>query len=334
MVRAAIVGCGRIAGDFEFVLDCIKPCTHMGAYKQANVEVVGVCDTDNKRLTEFSKRWGVNTTHSDHKELLTQQKFEILSICTDSKSHFQIVEDALNLCTDLKVIFCEKPIAYTVDEAEKILFACKQKNVKLVMNNRRRWSSCYEEAAQFIKKHKVYLVSANVPAGVVNTGSHLFDALEQLLDSRINAVSGKFVDDESNDPGVIGTVWFNNEMTAFVDCAYKENYVFNIELRTENGVIVITESSDGKFYLDYRDEHKTYSESLMLNAVQNIANYIEKGEELKCNAVHGLRPLEVALAFHLSDKNDGSKMRLPIPRPYLQKPLNSRQTSFKKDGKL
>ena len=34
MVNVAIIGCGRIAGKFEDILDTQKPCTHAGAYDQ------------------------------------------------------------------------------------------------------------------------------------------------------------------------------------------------------------------------------------------------------------------------------------------------------------
>ena len=68
MVRIGIVGAGKI---------CQGP--HMGAYdKIDNVEIVSICDINEKRLEEAKKRYPNATLYSDYKEMIDKEKLDFV----------------------------------------------------------------------------------------------------------------------------------------------------------------------------------------------------------------------------------------------------------------
>ncbi len=126
MLKSAIVGCGRIASGFD---DDPKRkssiATHAGAYKFLKNEVDLICasDIDELKLKNFGEKWDIKKLYVDYKEMLAKEKIDILSICTWASSHFEICKEAVN--NGVRAIFCEKPIAESLAEADEKIFAKK-----------------------------------------------------------------------------------------------------------------------------------------------------------------------------------------------------------------
>jgi scyllo-inositol 2-dehydrogenase (NAD+) len=64
--------------------------------------------------------------YAAYQELLSDPKVQGVVIATPTQTHYEILATAINTG---KPIFCEKPITYTLDEAEKIVELIKSKNV-------------------------------------------------------------------------------------------------------------------------------------------------------------------------------------------------------------
>ena len=110
ILKTLIVGCGNIAGGFDLNRNGL-PLTHVGAYKyHGKFDVIGCVDSNKKKLVNFSKKWSVKNSFLNLKEAyLSGLDFDVISICSDTKSHFELVKQALKLKP--KLIFCEKPLA-------------------------------------------------------------------------------------------------------------------------------------------------------------------------------------------------------------------------------
>ena len=84
-LKAAIIGCGNIAGLNELDSFRQKPCTHLGAYRtRKDVEVVGCCDADINRAQSFAQEFGIDF-YTDSAEKLLSKKIDVLSICVPYK---------------------------------------------------------------------------------------------------------------------------------------------------------------------------------------------------------------------------------------------------------
>nr|WP_295685375.1 Gfo/Idh/MocA family oxidoreductase [uncultured Lachnoclostridium sp.] len=116
MVNFGIVGCGHIAGKHVNALDQI-----------ANARLVAVCDSDQKRRTSFSEKYGVSS-YENYDEFLNDPELEAVIICTPSGSHAAMGEKAANAG---KHILLEKPFVLDTSQGKSLVELCKSKGVKL-----------------------------------------------------------------------------------------------------------------------------------------------------------------------------------------------------------
>lgn len=108
-LKAAIIGCGRVAWMLEDDPLDTKPCTHMGAYRSFDagvVEVIAASDTDNERLEAFGGRFGVKGLYKDYREMLEEASPDIVSICAWATDRHRMALDAMD--AGVKGIWCEK----------------------------------------------------------------------------------------------------------------------------------------------------------------------------------------------------------------------------------
>ena len=135
-LKIAIIGNGGIA----------KGC-HAPAYeKMDNVEIVAACDIIEERAKEMADRFGAAKWSTDYKEILDIPGLDAVDICTPNYLHSIIAVDALNNGIN---VFCEKPDAVSVEEAEKMKTAAeKSGKVLMVMRNNR-----YRGISSFLKSY-------------------------------------------------------------------------------------------------------------------------------------------------------------------------------------
>ena len=105
------------------VLGEIMPHSHVGAYAAVpSTEVVAVCDLAPARLEEFRRSWSARfpqaRCYTDYREMLARERVDLLSVVTSDDRHAQIVVDAVE--AGVRGILCEKPIATTLADADRI----------------------------------------------------------------------------------------------------------------------------------------------------------------------------------------------------------------------
>jgi predicted dehydrogenase len=133
-LKIAIIGNGGIARN-----------AHAPAYeKMDNVEIVGACDIIEERAKAMAERFGAKFYTTDYKEIFNIEGLDAVDICTPNYFHSVIAVDALEHGLN---VFCEKPDAINVDEAEKMKAAAeKSGKVLMVMRNNR-----FMEVSSYVK---------------------------------------------------------------------------------------------------------------------------------------------------------------------------------------
>ncbi len=114
-VRIGIIGCGGIANG-----------KHMPSLRKLpNVEMVAFCDLVEERAAKAAAEYGIAGAKvcTDYKELLRDKTIDVVHVCTPNKSHSFITVDALE---SGKHVMCEKPMAKTAAEAQKMVDAAKK----------------------------------------------------------------------------------------------------------------------------------------------------------------------------------------------------------------
>lgn len=124
-LRVGIVGCGNIAGN------------HAAAYALIpGVDVVACCDVDLGRAERFAATAGIQHAVESVGALLDYD-LDAVSVCTPHPTHEAVV---LQAAAHGVHVLCEKPIAITIESAERMIQACENAGVKLgVLFQRRFW---------------------------------------------------------------------------------------------------------------------------------------------------------------------------------------------------
>ena len=193
--RAGVVGFGRVGRN------------HAEAFLETKgVELGAIADVDEALVAELGGRWGVPAEHRyhGHAELLAAEELDVVSIATPGAFHHDHVLDVVDsaadpeLSTGPDVIWCEKPIATTVRDAEEMVAACEAAGIELVVNHSRRFATAFETLHELVHDRSLLgdLGSAHVVAGgeLLNIGTHYVDLLCYLLDARVSDVRGGVVE--------------------------------------------------------------------------------------------------------------------------------------------
>ncbi len=102
-----------------------------------------IYDSNPDILQKASKELQVPS--KDYKKILEDENIEVIAICTPNKFHKNIIIDALNAN---KHVFCEKPLARNLKEAEEIYNVSKKTKKKIQIGSNHR----YFESVKYAKK--------------------------------------------------------------------------------------------------------------------------------------------------------------------------------------
>ena len=119
---------------------------HMNGYKShPQAELVAICDIDEKRLAEAAGEMGVKETYTDSRQMFRRAGLDGVSVAVPNKFHAPLTIDALRCGLH---VLCEKPMATTVREAERMQAAAKKAGKNLMIN----FSFRFTEASYALKQ--------------------------------------------------------------------------------------------------------------------------------------------------------------------------------------
>ncbi len=117
---------------------------HSNAYRKVNQffqlehqPVLQACCARNKdKIKSFAENWGYASHETDWQKLIARDDIDAVDICAPNNLHYEI---AIAAARAGKMILCEKPLARTLDEAEKMCAAVEEANIaNMVWFNYRR----------------------------------------------------------------------------------------------------------------------------------------------------------------------------------------------------
>lgn len=333
--NAAIIGCGRIASDFDddpLMRKNYGIATHAGAYvDNPNIELIAAADISELKLNKFGKRWNVSRLYGNYEKMLDKEKIDILSICTPNSTHLEIFEKAVD--AGVKAIFCEKPISDSLESADRMVDISRKNDIIFLVNHRRRWDGLYQDVKKYIAGGgigEIQQVGCYYNAGIANTGCHLFDVLRMLF-GEAQTVNAWYKDDpDKSDPNMDGYIIFENNISVVVQSLNIKNYViFEFDIYGSKGRLRIENNG---FKLGYwsADESKRYSglnelvsreppvalsePAMFKNAMQNIVECLSSEAMPACTGIDGVKSLEIICAFHASAMGGNMPIDLPLKR--------------------
>ncbi|MBI5179271.1 MAG: Gfo/Idh/MocA family oxidoreductase [Nitrospinae bacterium] len=343
--KTAVVGCGRIASLLEEDPLREKPATHAGALAaHPATKIAAACDINAERLERFGRKWGVPSPYwyRDHREMLRRAQPEIVSIATWTDSHCEIVLEAAKT-PSVKGIYCEKPIASSMSEADRMIAACKKRGIPLVIGHERRFDANFVRVKEIIEKGTLgklktifaQALSLPVPAlprkkyvggTLLHDGTHLMD-LALYFGGPAKWVIGfnkRPYGKENIETTAGGIIKMENDVTVFVEGGGEREYFkFDLDLQFERGRILIGNSGIHAFaagksrhYTGFRELHpvpfpapKTRVNSLV-GGVAEVVRAIRTGKEPVSNGQDARDALALIMAVYESAGADGKKIRI------------------------
>ena len=134
--RIALIGTGRVGYQFSF---SDLPDNHAEAV-QANPDCTLVAGVNRgaEKLADFGRRFAVDALYHDYQKMLAEVQPDICIITTHPQLHAEMVEGCA-AAPSTKAIICEKPMALSLDECERMIDVCERAGVLLQINHNRRW---------------------------------------------------------------------------------------------------------------------------------------------------------------------------------------------------
>lgn len=290
--RAAIIGCGRIAGIRDFPRSAGDIVTHAQAYcRHPATKIVSVYDIDQQRMDEFQRGWGIPLGAPTIDALLSETAPDVISICSPSHLHYYHLISILHHPHPPRVIFVEKPLCQCMEEFDEIERIATDRNVFLLVNHTRRFSDGFRKASALIRSGTLGDLLegfCDYYGGWLNNGTHVVDTLLMLIGSGlvINQVTpGK--PGRLNDP--CWDIDFLKEKALIRVRSFDEKYyqISEFDLRFERGRLlirdfgakinvetVITNEIGERVLQALPDSPWNGLESPMYAAIETIVNYL------------------------------------------------------------
>jgi scyllo-inositol 2-dehydrogenase (NAD+) len=114
--------------------------------KSKGANLIAVSDAAKESLDRAVRDFDVKG-YVSYKDLIADPEVKALVVATPTQTHYEILTEAIK---SGKPIFCEKPITYTLDEAEKIVEAVKKNNIFLQIGFMRRFDPGHMAAKKMI----------------------------------------------------------------------------------------------------------------------------------------------------------------------------------------
>ena len=320
--------------------------SHVSCYvEHPRTELAAVCDLRSEALDEFRETWpdlSDTAAHTDFGEMLAGERPDIVSVVTGDHVHADLTVAAAE--SGARAVFCEKPIATTLEDADRMIEACERNGTLLSIDHTRRWAPAFWEAQRMVASGALGAVRTlsaehyGPRAMMFRNGTHLIDLLcffsgaeprwvtarlEPGFDhfDRYRGDGGK---DPAQDPYASALIGFERDIRATYS-AYKTEFNAGIltvtcdrgrlEFYNEHGRL-LTSDSDGRRreLLSSSLDPGDYLYGHQLGAVDELVGVLDGGGPLVSPGTDARWTLEILLGILASQRNGHNRVDLPLPR--------------------
>jgi inositol 2-dehydrogenase len=321
-LKIGIVGLGRLGSVYATYL----------ANRVPDAELVAVADWHPDVAEKFASEFGISRWYRSHTDLLDDPNVDAVAVLTATKSHKEVVIDAARAD---KAIFCEKPIAMSVEDAQQMLGEVGKAGVLFQPAFQRRFDPGYLEAGKRIEDGTigtpVVLTSTSrdpfrpsldfcdpaVSGGLIaDMGIHDFDVARMYMGDvkSVYAIGGALAYPEMAPIGDIDNAIINLTFCSGTlgSIQLSRNAVFGYDIRTEiwgtkgslqigyfrqTPILVMTKEGISHDVVPYFMER---FEGAYLAQIQNFVDTVLRGAEPVVSGSDAVEAIRVSLAATVS----------------------------------
>ena len=331
VLRVAVAGCHRMVAQ--------TPGGHNWGSAFAPVSdtrVVAVYDRGAETREQFRSCWrdvwGEMTPYDDFQRMLAEVKPDILCLATRQTYHAEQVEEAAR--AGVRGIIVEKPLATTLEEADRIFGACTQAKMALAEGLELRWSEQYRAISKSIRDGAIGEVTNVIAYGVsdlINHGCHWYDVALMMAGDPEPVWASGLVDDlapeitdwRRGDPPGRGWIGLDNgvRLTILSEGGSRAYTV----LGTRGRITILNEGNDAYLW-ETVDETTAFGKqprTLDLPTstepwprgpavVRDLVNAVRTGGKTACDVPEARRATEIGFAIHASSALGGARVSFPV----------------------
>jgi len=285
------------------------------------VDLVAVSDTDKslgeRVASEFNTKF-----YQDYNELLESEKPELVSIAVPTKWHFPVALDVIRSKTHTLI---EKPIAFSINEAEEIILQAKKAKIKLTVGHIERFNPAILKLKDLIEKGKLGTIisvmarrAGTIPPRIkdanviLDIGVHDIDLINFILGRQpinVYASGGKAVLKKQEDYADILLEYPVSKEGLSVTGHIQVNWITPVKIRKINvtgtkGYAVLNLISQELYFFDTNYTH----------VFDNFEDFVGKFKESKGRLIKVSRkePLRAQLEYFVNSVKNG---RAPLVSP-------------------
>lgn len=306
---------------------------HMHAFSYAeclkkipSVEFAGIYDDNSKRGKAAAKKFGVK--YFDTEKKFFAEKINGVIICSENSKHLRMAEAAAKAKAD---ILCEKPVSISIKDANKMLAAVKEANVRLQIAFPCRFVPSVIRAKRIIESGEIGRILAikatnhgSMPGGwftdkklagggaVLDHTVHVVDLLRWFIRREVTKVYAE-IDNRIHKMKIddCGTLLFEfeNGVFASLDPSWSRPKTFptwgdvTMDIIGEKGIVYVDAFSEAiNVYDDREGRHywRDWGSNADLNLIKNFIDMILYKKAPFITGYDGLKAMEVALGAYES----------------------------------
>jgi len=311
--RVGIIGCGGISA------------AHANGYKAiANTHIVTAAEPNAERRAKFGENYGVSRLYEDYPQMLANEQLDIVSMCTWPGAHCDMTVAAAE--HGVKGILCEKPMAFNLGQADKMIEACEKSGAKLVIGHQHRFDPQSVKAKELIKEGaigEVLWIFGHCSSDLLSNGTHVVDLIKFFADdSPVTWVMGQIERHTSGlgrfghvaEDMAIGHFQFENGIRAFIEQGELAPSGYAFHLHGTEGMIGVNAPEGKRLYVVTKDgelDVPLEGGGSHQREIEELLAWLEGGPEHRANAKRGRETMEVLMAIMESSRLRGA-VRLPL----------------------
>jgi myo-inositol 2-dehydrogenase/D-chiro-inositol 1-dehydrogenase len=324
-IRVGVIGAGYIGGVHAGILA-----------RDERVQITGVYDVDQQRAQRLARAHDARVT-VDSSELIDRS--DAVYIATPNTQHVSLALAAIDAG---KHIFCEKPLATTIPDAESVFSKAKQLQSVFQVGHNRRFAPVYATLKQLLtEKHRphsahvkmnrgellnpVWTGDPNITGGFLyETPIHLFDMMRFLFGEveSLHAIGSKHEYREVDDFSVL--LKFANGMHATLATAADASWLFPFErvevfchhatlVTREMETLVCSTNLEGHFTEQSMQQLAREEKWGYLQEDRAFVDSIISGTPPLVTALDGLMSVELVNAVYESVRTNATIAVRPVP---------------------
>ncbi len=179
-LSAAVIGLGQAGSRFD---EEPRPgvWSHAGAYagEADRFRLVAGVDIDPGNRDRFSLRCPGAAVFDHWRAMAAGLRPDVVSICTPPEGRADLVEGLLAVHRP-KVLICEKPLETEAARRQRLVDACAEAGVPLLVNYNRRYAAAYRRAREVVAANRLgrlTSITVTAPNRLWSVGSHAVNIL-------------------------------------------------------------------------------------------------------------------------------------------------------------